>query len=330
MASKTGDLIGGLLNATLGNLTELLIALAALRAGQYVLVKASIVGAIITNTLFMLGASLLLGGFTHHAREYNRNTARLQAGLLFLATIAMLIPSVLAEADGATNAAFTQSLSVGLSILLILTCAMGLLFSLKTHRELFASEDRSKSDEKEWPLSLALGTLAAVTVLVALVSEVLSNRCSRQQRRSESPPPLSASSSLLWSVERRNGFGAFRGTQEQFGPERWHRAGERGADRAVCCSGTRAFQLSARSHADGPAFLAGCGGDDADRQRDGVSGYQHRAVGLVCRSLDSDHLRHFRHDALSAAAPDPMNYADRCEFAREKNVAAPIDCSRSV
>jgi Ca2+:H+ antiporter len=172
VASKTGDLVGGLLNATLGNLTELLIALAALRAGQYTLVKASIVGAIITNTLLMLGASLLLGGLNHHVQEYNRNTARLQAGLLFLATIAMLIPSVLAEADGATNAAFTQSLSVGLSILLILTYAMGLFFSLKTHRELFASEDRSGSDEGEWSLSLSLGTLAAVTVLVALVSEV--------------------------------------------------------------------------------------------------------------------------------------------------------------
>src|SRR5438270_1434516 len=63
VASKTGDMIGGLLNATLGNLTELLIALTALRAGQYILVKASIVGAIVTNALFMLGASFLLGGF---------------------------------------------------------------------------------------------------------------------------------------------------------------------------------------------------------------------------------------------------------------------------
>src|SRR6266404_4903505 len=99
VAAETGDLIGGLLNATLGNLTELLIALAALRAGQYVLVKASIAGAIVTNSLFMLGASFLLGGLKHHVQEYNRNNARLQAGLLFVATIAMLIPSVLAEAD---------------------------------------------------------------------------------------------------------------------------------------------------------------------------------------------------------------------------------------
>src|SRR3984893_9422118 len=110
VASKTGDMIGGLLNATLGNLTELLIALAALRAGQYTFVKATIVGAIVTNTLFMLGASFLLGGLNHHVQDYNRNAARLQAGLLFLATIAMLIPSVLSESDAnTTNPAFTQS-----------------------------------------------------------------------------------------------------------------------------------------------------------------------------------------------------------------------------
>src|SRR5687767_3216323 len=98
VAAKTGDTVGGLLNATLGNLTELVIALTALHAGQYTLVKASIAGAIVTNTLFMLGASFLLGGLKHHVQEYNRASARLQAGLLFLATIAMLVPSVVSGA----------------------------------------------------------------------------------------------------------------------------------------------------------------------------------------------------------------------------------------
>jgi Ca2+:H+ antiporter len=173
VASKTGDMIGGLLNATLGNLTELLIALTALRAGQYTLVKASIIGAIVTNALFMLGASFLLGGFYHHVQDYNRNTARLQSGLLFLATIAILIPSVLAESDAtSTKSEFMHSLSVGLSILLIIIYALGLLFSLKTHRELFASVDHGEANEAEWPLRLALLTLAAVTALVALMSEV--------------------------------------------------------------------------------------------------------------------------------------------------------------
>jgi Ca2+:H+ antiporter len=174
VASKTGDMIGGLLNATLGNLTELVIALTALRAGQYVLVKASIVGAIVTNTLFMLGASFLIGGLKYHVQEYNRNTARLQASLLFLATIAMLIPSVLAKADEATTqVAFMGSLSVALSVLLILAYGLGLLFSLKTHRELFGTkEQHDEHHEAEWPQVLALATLAVVTLFIALVSEV--------------------------------------------------------------------------------------------------------------------------------------------------------------
>src|SRR5215213_7685072 len=99
VAAKTGDATGGLLNATLGNLTELVIALTALRAGDYMLVKASIAGAIVTNTLFMLGASFLIGGLKYHVQEYNRVSARMQAGLLFLATIALLIPSATSQAD---------------------------------------------------------------------------------------------------------------------------------------------------------------------------------------------------------------------------------------
>jgi Ca2+:H+ antiporter len=172
VAVRTGDAVGGLLNATLGNLTELLIALAALRAGQYVLVKASIAGAIVANALFMLGASFLIGGLRYHVQEYNRNNARLQAGLLFLATVAILIPSVIGEADATQAPAFTQTLSLGLSVLLVVTYALGLLFSLKTHREFFAAADHAESGEREWPLTLALATLAGVTVLVALVSEI--------------------------------------------------------------------------------------------------------------------------------------------------------------
>ncbi|HTH92514.1 calcium/proton exchanger, partial [Mycobacterium sp.] len=172
VAAKTGDAVGGLLNATLGNLTELVIALTALRAGQYVLVKASLAGAIVTNTLFMLGASLLLGGLKYHVQEYNRVSARMQAALLFLATVALLIPSAVSQADSVAVAAFTQKLSVGLSVLLIIAYALGMLFSLKTHPELFAGAESAEAGEAPWPMGLALATLAAVTVLVALVSEV--------------------------------------------------------------------------------------------------------------------------------------------------------------
>jgi Ca2+:H+ antiporter len=172
VAAKTGDAVGGLLNATLGNLTELVIALAALRAGQTMLVKASIAGAIVTNTLFMLGASFLLGGIKHHTQEYNRVSARLQAGLLFLATVALLVPSAIAEADSTTGAAFTNKLSVVLAVLLIVAYGLGMLFSLKTHREFFGSVTHGEEGEDPWPIGLALATLAGVTVLVALVSEI--------------------------------------------------------------------------------------------------------------------------------------------------------------
>src|SRR5436305_2585858 len=171
VAARTGDTVGGLLNATLGNLTEMVIALTALHAGQYTLVKASLAGAIVTNTLFMLGMSFLLGGLKYHVQEYDRGSARLQASLLFLATIGVLVPSAVAEADVGADAAFTAQLSVGLSVLLIAAYALGLLFSLKTHRELFGS-DHGDSGEAPWPMPLALATLAAVTVLVALVSEI--------------------------------------------------------------------------------------------------------------------------------------------------------------
>lgn len=171
VAAKTGDAVGGLLNATLGNLTELVIALTALRAGQYMLVKASIAGAIVTNTLFMLGASFLLGGLKHHVQEYNRAGARFQAALLFLAVIALLVPSAIANVDRAPGAV-TQALSLGLAVLLIVAYGLGMLFSLKTHRELFASAGHAEEGEAPWPIGIALVTLAGVTVLVALVSEV--------------------------------------------------------------------------------------------------------------------------------------------------------------
>jgi Ca2+:H+ antiporter len=174
VAAKTGDAVGGLLNATLGNLTELVIALAALRAGEYTLVKASIAGAIVTNTLFMLGASFLLGGLKHHVQEYNRVSARLQSSLLFLATVALLIPSAVSAAP-AGDPEFTRQLSLGLAALLIVAYGLGMLFQLRTHRELFASvepEGHTEPAEAPWPMGLAFSTLAFVTVVVGLVSEI--------------------------------------------------------------------------------------------------------------------------------------------------------------
>lgn len=173
VAEKTGDAIGGLLNATLGNLTELIIAVAALHAGEYMLVKASIAGAIVTNSLFMLGACFLLGGFRYHIQEYNHATGRLYSALLLMATIALIAPAAVADLDLARGDPATQKLSTGLAILLIAAYGLGLLFSLKTHKELFAGEAHGEKDAAAtWPIALAVGTLVGVTVLVALVSEI--------------------------------------------------------------------------------------------------------------------------------------------------------------
>jgi len=172
VAERTGDAIGGLLNATLGNLTELIIALAALGAGEYTLVKASIAGAIVTNSLFMLGASFFLGGLRYHSQDYNRAGGRLYSALLLMATIALLAPAAVADADLPQGATMTQNLSASLAVLLIIAYGLGLLFSLKTHKDVFASEDHGEGEKSDWPVGLAVGTLLVVTVLVALVSEI--------------------------------------------------------------------------------------------------------------------------------------------------------------
>jgi Ca2+:H+ antiporter len=171
VAAKIGDSLGGLLNATLGNLAELLIAFTALRAGQYMLVKASIAGPIVTNTLFILGASFFVGGLKHKTQEYNQVNARMQACLLFLATVALLVPSAMSHADSA-GVAFTNKLSLGLAILLFVTYALSMLFSLQTHKDLFASAAHDEADEEPWPMSVAVTTLLVVTVLVAIVSDI--------------------------------------------------------------------------------------------------------------------------------------------------------------
>jgi Ca2+:H+ antiporter len=172
VAERTGDAVGGLLNATLGNLTELVIAITALQAGQYALVKASIAGAIVTNTLFMLGGAFLLGGLKHHVQEFNRTGARFQSSLLFIATIALLVPSMVALADGREGAPELQTLSTILAVLLIIGYALGMVFSLYTHKEFFSSASHEAGEETPMPMGTAIATLLGVTVLVALVSEI--------------------------------------------------------------------------------------------------------------------------------------------------------------
>jgi Ca2+:H+ antiporter len=171
VAARTGDAVGGLLSATCGNLTELVITITALRAGMHDLVRASISGAVVTNSLFMLGGSFLLGGLRHRVQEFNAPNARLQTGMLLLATIALLIPSAVAQADRVDTSSLMGPLSLSLACLLLVTYGLGLLFALRTHADLFAGPE-GHAHGTPWPMPLALGVLAGSTVLVALVSEV--------------------------------------------------------------------------------------------------------------------------------------------------------------
>lgn len=176
VAAKTGDAVGGLLNATLGNLTELVIALTALRAGMFDLVKASVTGAVVTNSLFMLGGAFLLGGIRHRVQEFNFLTARMQTGMLLLAAIALIVPSAVEQMAGGKVelGAYQQQLAVGLSILLIVVYGLGMVHSLITHRDIYASSAHGDdhAEEKPWPLAVSIGALAVATVFIALVSEV--------------------------------------------------------------------------------------------------------------------------------------------------------------
>ena len=176
VAAKTGDAVGGLLNATLGNLTELVITLTALRQGMFDLVKASVTGAVVTNTLFMLGGAFIIGGLRHRVQEFNLLTARMQTGMLLLAAIALIVPSAIGRfAEGKVElGSYQQQLAVGLSVLLIIVYGLGLFHTLVTHRDIYgaAGHDDGHGDEKPWPLTASLCALTVATVLVALVSEV--------------------------------------------------------------------------------------------------------------------------------------------------------------
>jgi Ca2+:H+ antiporter len=138
LAERTGEGVGGFLNATFGNAAELIIAIAALRAGLFDVVKASIAGSIIGNILLVLGAAMLAGGVRHRPEQtFNASGARSQATMLTLATIALILPAAFQRVLG-TGAPPVASLSLWISLVLLAVYAANLLFSLGTHRALFA------------------------------------------------------------------------------------------------------------------------------------------------------------------------------------------------
>jgi Ca2+:H+ antiporter len=176
VAAKTGDTIGGLLNATLGNLTELVIFIALLRQGMMEMVKASIAGAVVTNSLFMLGSSYLLGGLKYKHQTYNKPNALVQTSQLFVVCIALLVPAILHKVSAETAAGVLKPISLGIALILAVVYLLSLLFSLKTHPENFRSEptegEAPGEEEHAWPLAVALPVLAVSAVCIAIVSEI--------------------------------------------------------------------------------------------------------------------------------------------------------------
>ena len=175
LADLAGEGIGGLLNATFGNAAELIIALMALHQGLYDVVKASLTGSIIGNILLVMGASFVAGGLRFKIQQFNPAGARSQSVMLTLAAIALVAPAAFHHLAGKAGLPHEVDLSLEISIILLITYALGLLFSLRTHRHLFcgAHSPGDKKHAHEWKTSTAVIVLTVSTVLIGWISEIL-------------------------------------------------------------------------------------------------------------------------------------------------------------
>jgi Ca2+:H+ antiporter len=189
VAAKSGPGIGGLLNVTFGNAPELIIALFALEAGLQEVVKASIIGSILGNILLVMGAAMLAGGLTggRKLQRFDRTAANVQSLMLFLAVAAMVGPAIFELVEGQGLPGIDQErvvfddtvedLSLAVAIVLIGTYVCGLLFSLRTHRELFnphgSEGDPAHDDTWGWSIRTSVIALAVAGILVGLMSEIL-------------------------------------------------------------------------------------------------------------------------------------------------------------
>src|SRR5579862_4056155 len=176
LSKHLGAQWGGLLNATFGNATELIIGLFALHEGLLPLVRASIVGSVIGNILLVLGASALAGGIRYKIQEFNQEIAESHSINLVLATIALAVPAIFAISFGTSrspdNPAITH-LSISVSVLLLLVYIASLWFSLYTHENLFRGGEEECAEPICWTKQRALLLLALATVGVAVESEWL-------------------------------------------------------------------------------------------------------------------------------------------------------------
>ena len=186
LAARSGPGIGGFLNVTFGNAPELIIAFFALNEGLQEVVKASVIGSILGNILLVMGAAMLVGGAKHRVQTFDRTAATTQAGMLLLAVVALILPAVFQLVSGGglpdpteESKHFSgdlQNMSIAVSIVLLLTYAGGLLFSLRTHKDLFNPvhhDPEEEGAEAPWSVKRAVIMLAVAGLAVGLMSEIL-------------------------------------------------------------------------------------------------------------------------------------------------------------
>lgn len=175
LTARVGAGIGGLLNASLGNAAELIIALAALREGLHEVVKASLTGSIIGNILLVLGAAMLAGGIRHERQKFNRTAAGTGASLLLLSAVGLVVPALFHFIASQRGLAIERELSLAIAVVLFLIYGLNLTFSLRTHRHLFAGEPHHDGGHAAgaWTVKQAVIVLTIVTALIALFSELL-------------------------------------------------------------------------------------------------------------------------------------------------------------
>ena len=176
VAVHTGPAVGGLLNATFGNLPELIIAVVALRAGLVEMVRASLIGAVLANVLLALGVAFLLGGRRHHTMDYNPAGARTYGSMLMLAVITLAVPAAFHRFLGASAPAEGRTVDLATSVVLLGTYGCYLVYMMGTHADFFASDtaaDDGHHREGAWSAPRAVGTLLAASVGAAWMSEIL-------------------------------------------------------------------------------------------------------------------------------------------------------------
>jgi len=183
LAAKSGPGIGGLLNVTFGNAPELIIALFALEAGLHEVVKASIIGSIIGNVLLVMGAAMFAGGLRRDKQTFNATAASAQATMLLLAATAMVMPAIfeLIEGKGLPSPdaeiinydSTVERLSLATAIVLMGSYVAGLIFSLRTHKDIFNPPYEEEEDTWGWSVRRSVIALFVAGVLVGVMSEVL-------------------------------------------------------------------------------------------------------------------------------------------------------------